>query len=117
MTSDVRGQLKVLEKIDRISASRREEKEKEKIFRAAKSRSKQDDPELAKMKEQAKQVMDFMSGCVYPCVCVCVCIYVHMLFYLLFCYIWFFCNFAILFLMWSIVTASSRERNPSKSSE
>lgn len=54
--SDVRGQLKVLGKIDQISASRREEKEKEMIFKAAKSRSKQDDPELAKKKEQAKQV-------------------------------------------------------------
>ena len=39
-----------------MSATRKQEREKEKIIRAAKSRSKQDDPELAKMKEQAKQV-------------------------------------------------------------
>ena len=56
ITNDVRGQLKVLGKIDQISVNRREEKEKEMIFKAAKSRSKQDDPELAKKKEQAKQV-------------------------------------------------------------
>lgn len=54
--TDVRGQLKVLERIDEVSATRKQEREKEKIIRAAKSRSKQDDPELAKMKEQAKQV-------------------------------------------------------------
>jgi transcription initiation factor TFIID subunit 4 len=56
MSNDVRGQLKILERIDEISAGRKQEREKEKIFRAAKSRSKQDDPELAKMKEQAKQI-------------------------------------------------------------
>lgn len=56
MTSDIRGQLKVLESIDRISVSRKQEREKEKIMKAARSRSKQDDPELAKMKEQAKLV-------------------------------------------------------------
>lgn len=55
-SSDIRGQLKVLERIDHFSANRRQEKEKERIMRAAKSRSKQDDPELAKMKEQAKQL-------------------------------------------------------------
>lgn len=62
MTSDVRGQLKILGKIDQISASRREEREKEMIFKAAKSRSKQDDPELAKKKEQAKQVLVIIMG-------------------------------------------------------
>ncbi|XP_019853514.1 PREDICTED: transcription initiation factor TFIID subunit 4B-like [Amphimedon queenslandica] len=54
--TDVRAQLKVLERIDEVSATRKQEREKEKIIRAAKSRSKQDDPELAKMKEQAKQI-------------------------------------------------------------
>uniref|UniRef100_A0A1X7SZ29 Transcription initiation factor TFIID component TAF4 C-terminal domain-containing protein n=1 Tax=Amphimedon queenslandica TaxID=400682 RepID=A0A1X7SZ29_AMPQE len=48
--------LKVLERIDEVSATRKQEREKEKIICAAKSRSKQDDPELAKMKEQAKQI-------------------------------------------------------------
>ena len=57
LTSEVRGQLKVLEKIDRINHNRKQEREKEKIMRAAKSRSKVDDPEMAaKIKEQAKQV-------------------------------------------------------------
>ena len=69
MTSDVRGQLKVLGKIDQISVSKRDEKEKELIFKAAKSRSKQDDPELAKKKEQAKQVWNQRSvlESVYQC--------------------------------------------------
>ena len=37
-------------------------------MRAAKSRSKQDDPELAKMKEQAKQVR---TNCI-----ICICVYI-----------------------------------------
>ena len=37
MTSDIRGQLKVLESIDRISVSRKQEREKEKIMKAARS--------------------------------------------------------------------------------
>lgn len=52
--------MKVLERIDEVSATRKQEREKEKIIRAAKSRSKQDDPELAKMKEQAKQVSNVL---------------------------------------------------------
>lgn len=59
--TDVRGQLKVLERIDELSTARKQEREKEKILRAARSRSKQDDPEIAKMKEQAKQVLKTIS--------------------------------------------------------
>ena len=73
-SSDIRGQMKVLERIDHFSANRRQEKEKERIMRAAKSRSKQDDPELAKMKEQAKQVrtncITCMCSIVYMCLLV-----------------------------------------------
>ena len=54
--SEVREQLKVLERVDRINQKRKQEREKEKILKAAKSRSKADDPEIAKMREQAKQV-------------------------------------------------------------
>jgi len=57
VVSEVRGQLKVLESIDRLNHKRKQEREKEKILRAAKSRSKVEDPEAAaKIKEQAKQV-------------------------------------------------------------
>lgn len=57
MVSEVRGQLKVLESIDRLSHKRKQEREKEKIFKAARSRSRADDPEAAaKIKEQAKKV-------------------------------------------------------------
>ena len=54
--------MKVLESIDKIIDSRRQEKEKEKILKAATSRSKQDNPELAKKKEQAKQVIKKGGG-------------------------------------------------------
>ena len=67
MTSEVKEQLKVLEKIDRINVKRKQEREKEKLLRAAKSRSKADDPELAKIKEKAKQVW-------FVCVCGVVCV-------------------------------------------
>ena len=57
VVSEVRGQLKVLESIDRLNHKRKQDREKEKILRAAKSRSKVEDPEAAaKIKEQAKQV-------------------------------------------------------------
>ena len=47
----------MLESIDRLNHKRKQEREKEKIIRAARSRSKPEDPELAaKIKEQAKQV-------------------------------------------------------------
>lgn len=57
MSSEVRGQLKVLESIDRLSHRRKMEREKDQILKAAKSRSKTEDPEAAaKIKEQAKKV-------------------------------------------------------------
>ena len=57
VSSEVRGQLKVLESIDRLSHRRKMEKEKDQILKAAKSRSRPEDPEAAaKIKEQAKKV-------------------------------------------------------------
>ena len=57
VVSEVRGQLKVLETIDRLSHNRKQEREKEQIFKAARSRSRAEDPEAAaKIKEQAKRV-------------------------------------------------------------
>ena len=57
VSSEVRGQLKVLESIDRMNHRRKMEREKDQILRAAKSRSRPEDPEAAaKIKEQAKKV-------------------------------------------------------------
>lgn len=49
-TSDVRGQIKFLEELDKAEQKRHEEVEREMLIRAAKSRSKTEDPEQAKLK-------------------------------------------------------------------
>ena len=60
VASEVKGQLKVLESIDRMSHKRKQEREKEQILKAARSRSRAEDPEAAaKIKEQAKKVIIF----------------------------------------------------------
>ena len=47
----------MLESIDRLNYKRKQEREKEQILKAARSRSKAEDPETAaKIKEQAKRV-------------------------------------------------------------
>lgn len=57
MKSEVRGQLRVLDAIDRIAHKRKQEREHEHMLKAAKSRSKGADPEkAAKIREEAKQV-------------------------------------------------------------
>lgn len=50
VTKDVRGQIKFLEELDKAEQKRHEELEREMLLRAAKSRSKIEDPEQAKMK-------------------------------------------------------------------
>lgn len=50
MTKDVRGQIKFLEELDKAEQKRHEEQEREMLMRAAKSRSKTEDPEQAKLK-------------------------------------------------------------------
>ena len=53
---EVRPQLKFLEELDKLEQKRHEENEREVLLRAARSRSKQDDPEQLKLKEKAKAV-------------------------------------------------------------
>lgn len=50
VTTDVRGQIKFLEELDKAEQKRHEEVEREMLIRAAKSRSKTEDPEQAKLK-------------------------------------------------------------------
>ena len=54
ITSDVRGQIKFLEELDKAEQKRHEEVEREILLRAAKSRSKTEDPEQAKLKAKVK---------------------------------------------------------------
>ncbi|XP_018332451.1 transcription initiation factor TFIID subunit 4 isoform X3 [Agrilus planipennis] len=56
VTSDIKGQLKFLEDLDRAERKRHEELEREMLLRAAKSRSKTEDPEQAKLKAKAKEM-------------------------------------------------------------
>lgn len=60
ITKDVRGQIKFLEELDKAEQKRHEEQEREMLMRAAKSRSKTEDPEQAKLK--AKVVIDQKVG-------------------------------------------------------
>ncbi|XP_043648079.1 transcription initiation factor TFIID subunit 4 isoform X4 [Drosophila teissieri] len=53
---DVRGQIKFLEELDKAEQKRHEELEREMLLRAAKSRSRVEDPEQAKMKARAKEM-------------------------------------------------------------
>lgn len=54
VTKDVRGQIKFLEELDKAEQKRHEEQEREMLMRAAKSRSKTEDPEQAKLKAKVR---------------------------------------------------------------
>lgn len=56
VSQDVRAQLKCLEEVDRAERKRHEEQERELLLRAAKSRTKPEDPEQAKLKAKAKEM-------------------------------------------------------------
>lgn len=56
VSQDVKGQLKFLCEIDRVGRKRREDSEREILLRAARSRSKTEDPEQAKLKAKAKEM-------------------------------------------------------------
>ncbi|CAF0787250.1 unnamed protein product [Adineta steineri] len=55
-TSDVKGQIRFLEDLDKIEKQKKDKLEQEKILRAAKSRSKTNDPEAVKLKQKAKEM-------------------------------------------------------------
>uniref|UniRef100_A0A4W4DXM1 TAFH domain-containing protein n=1 Tax=Electrophorus electricus TaxID=8005 RepID=A0A4W4DXM1_ELEEL len=55
-TSDVRSQLKFFEQLERLEKQRKDEQEREILLRAAKSRSRLEDPEQARLKQKAKEM-------------------------------------------------------------
>ncbi|MBN3316645.1 TAF4 factor, partial [Atractosteus spatula] len=54
--TDVRSQLKFFEQLERIEKQRKDEEEREILLKAAKSRSRQEDPEQARLKQKAKEM-------------------------------------------------------------
>ncbi|KAJ8340626.1 hypothetical protein SKAU_G00352590 [Synaphobranchus kaupii] len=55
-STDVRSQLKFFEHLERMEKQRKEEQEREILLKAAKSRSRQEDPEQARLKQKAKEM-------------------------------------------------------------
>ncbi|MCJ8733115.1 hypothetical protein PDJAM_G00219340 [Pangasius djambal] len=55
-SSDVRSQLKFFEHLERLEKQRKDEQEREILLKAAKSRSRQEDPEQARLKQKAKEM-------------------------------------------------------------
>ncbi|XP_051967855.1 transcription initiation factor TFIID subunit 4-like [Xyrauchen texanus] len=53
---DVRSQLKFLEQLDQLEKQKKEEQEREILMKAAKSRSRQEDPEQLRLKQKAKEM-------------------------------------------------------------
>ncbi|TNN43113.1 Transcription initiation factor TFIID subunit 4 [Liparis tanakae] len=53
--SDVRTQLRFFEQLDQMEKQRKEEQEREILLKAAKSRSRQEDPEQLRLKQKAKE--------------------------------------------------------------
>ncbi|XP_074521884.1 transcription initiation factor TFIID subunit 4 isoform X1 [Halichoeres trimaculatus] len=55
-TADVRSQLRFFEQLERMEKQRKDEQEREILLKAAKSRSRQEDPEQARLKQKAKEM-------------------------------------------------------------
>ncbi|XP_068179020.1 transcription initiation factor TFIID subunit 4-like isoform X1 [Antennarius striatus] len=55
-SADVRSQLRFFEQMERIEKQRKDEQEREILLKAAKSRSRQEDPEQARLKQKAKEM-------------------------------------------------------------
>ncbi|KAG7467885.1 hypothetical protein MATL_G00136910 [Megalops atlanticus] len=55
-STDVRSQLKFFEQLERMEKQRKDEQEREILLKAAKSRSRQEDPEQARLKQKAKEM-------------------------------------------------------------
>ncbi|GFR69230.1 transcription initiation factor TFIID subunit 4, partial [Elysia marginata] len=56
VASETKQKLKFLEELDKLEKKRHEEQEREKLLRAIKSRSKNEDPEQLKLKQKAKEL-------------------------------------------------------------
>jgi len=59
VTQNVRGQIKFLNELEKIERKRHDEAERELLFRAAKSRTKTEDPEKEKLRAKAKELQRF----------------------------------------------------------
>lgn len=55
-TDDVRSKIKFLEGLERQEKKRKDDIEREALLKVAKSRTKAEDPEQAKLKQKAKEV-------------------------------------------------------------
>nr|XP_061812405.1 transcription initiation factor TFIID subunit 4-like [Nerophis lumbriciformis] len=55
-TNDVRSQLRFFEQLERLEKQRKDEREREILLKAAKSRARQEDPEQARLKQKAKEM-------------------------------------------------------------
>ncbi|XP_077453382.1 transcription initiation factor TFIID subunit 4-like [Stigmatopora argus] len=55
-SDDVRAQLRFFEQLERLEKQRKDEREREILLKAAKSRARQEDPEQARLKQKAKEM-------------------------------------------------------------
>lgn len=60
-SQDVRSQLKFLEELDKLERKKHDDSEREVLLKAAKSRSKTEDPEQAKLKMKAREVSQVVT--------------------------------------------------------